>query len=320
MGAAYKDYYQILGVSRDASEEEIRRAYRKLARKYHPDLNPGSRMAEEKFKELNEAHEVLSSREKRRKYDALGAGWQAGQDFSVPPGYGAGGMGRGFAGTGGRQERDFSFGGTGFSDFFETLFGSGRGFGGGGRPMEGFGQDASMRGQDIEGDIMITLEEAYHGTARTITLQRSAGTETYKVKIPAGMQQGGKVRLPKRGEQGMGGGPPGDLLLRVHIAPHPNFHLEGDDLVCDLEVTPWEAVLGASLPVKTLDQLLKVKIRPGTQNGVRLRLRGQGFKHLNGSRGDLLVHVNVEVPETITGAERQLWEQMARMSRFNPRD
>jgi curved DNA-binding protein len=319
MPTAYKDYYQILGVSRDASEEEIRRAYRKLARKYHPDVNPGSKSSEEKFKEINEAHEVLSNPDRRKQYDALGSGWQAGQDFNIPPEFAEQFMRS--RGGGGRRARNFSFGGTGFSDFFETLFGAGGGWPGfdqGG--MEGQEAGFSSRGQDIEGDIMITLEEAYHGTTRTISLQREGGAETYKVKIPAGVEQGARIRLGGRGGPGAGSGPAGDLFLRVHIAPHANFHFEDENLIYDLELAPWEAVMGTTLIVPTLDGKLNVKIRPGTQNGQRLRLRGQGFKRIGGDRGDLLVQVHIEVPESITGNERELWEKLAQTSRFNPRD
>ncbi len=313
----YKDYYQILGVSRDASEDEVRKAYRKLARKYHPDLNPNNKPAEEKFKELNEAHDDLSNSERRKPYDALGSGWQEGQAFTGAPGFE-----EMFSQARG-QSGGFSFSETGFSDFFETLFGAGgRGrasAGGGGERGHRGAQGFSARGQDIEGEIMITLEEAHRGSIRAITLQRDNKQETYKVKIPAGIEQHSRIRLGGRGGEGLGGGEAGDLYLRVRIAPHPDFRLEGSNLIYDLELAPWEAVLGTTVIVPALDQKLNIKIPPGTQNGWRLRLRGQGFKGLGKERGDLIVQVHIEVPETVTATERTAWEALARSSSFNPR-
>jgi len=313
MPTAYKDYYQILGVSRDASDEEIRKAYRKLARKYHPDLNPDNKQAEEKFKEANEANEALSNPQRRKQYDALGSGWQEGQAFTVPPGFE-----EMFARAHG-QKGGFSFGGTGFSDFFETLFGAARGTAGGGPWGNVRGGDFSARGQDIEGEIMVTLEEACRGTTRAITLQRDEKKETYRVKIPPGIEQGSRIRLGGQGQEAVGGGEAGDLYLRIRIAPHPDFRLDGGNLIYDLDLAPWEAVLGTTLTVPTLDQKLNLKIPPGTQNGWRLRLRGQGFQFRGGKRGDLIVQVHVEVPENVTAAERATWEELARSSGFNPR-
>jgi len=310
MPTGYKDYYKILEVPRGASGEEIRKAYRKLARKHHPDLNPGDKKAEERFKEINEAHEVLSNPEKRHQYDALGSNWQHGQEFRPPPGYESQ-----FGGVG-DQDFDFRFDGTGFSDFFERVFGAGRGFQRGG----GAGRGYSSRGEDVEGDIMITLDEAFHGSTRAITVQRGKKTETYKVKIPAGVEPGSRIRLGGAGEAGIGEGPTGDLYLRVRLAPHPFLRLDGDNLVYDLEVAPWEAVLGTAVTVATLDQKLRLKVPQGVHNGQRLRLRGQGFKPRGRPPGDLLVQIHIEVPPSITAKERELWEQLARLSSFNPRE
>jgi curved DNA-binding protein len=309
MAFNYKDYYKILEVPRSASEDEIRKSYRKLARKYHPDLNPNNKPSEEKFKEINEAYEVLSKPEKRKQYDALGEDWQHGQEFRAPPGY-ENMRGSNF----GPQE--FHFGGTGFSDFFESLFGAGRFSQESGMP----GRAASSRGADVEGDIMISLEEAYRGTLRSITVQRDAARETYKVQIPAGVEQGYRIRLGGRGEAGRGTGQAGDLYLRVHISPHPYLRVEENDLIYDLELAPWEAVLGTSVTLSIFDQRLKLKIPPGTQNSQRLRLRGQGFKWLGKPKGDLIVHVHIEVPETVSETERQLWEELSKKSGFNPRN
>ena len=263
---------------------------------------------EKRFKEINEAYEVLSNTDKRRQYDALGADWQHGQEFQVPPGY----EGQ----FGGFQEgpHTFHFGGTGFSDFFESMFGGGR-FGG---ERVNYG-DISRRGQDIEGDIMITLEEASRGSIRSITVQRDDSKETYKVKIPAGVEPGFRIRLSGKGEAGSGRGEAGDLYLRVRIAPHPYLHLENENLIYDLELAPWEAVLGTTLTISTLDQKLKLKIPLGTQNGQRLRLRGQGFPRLGKPRNDLIVQIHIEAPDQVSAEERKLWEELSRVSSFNPR-
>ncbi len=308
----YKDYYKILSVARDASADEIRKAYRKLARKFHPDLNPNNKAAEEKFKEVNEAYEVLSKADKRKQYDSLGSNWQDGQNFQAPPGFeerfARGGRGRG---------APFEFhggGGANFSDFFESLFG-------GSRFHEGpNGGASSSRGQDIEGDVMISLNEAFHGCTRAITVQRQEARETYNVKIPAGVEPDSRIRLGGRGEAGTGRGQAGDLFLRVRIAPHPYLRLEGEDLFYDLELSPWEAVLGATVNIATLDEKIKLKIPPGTQNGHKLRLRGKGFKRMNQPQGDLIVHVHIEVPETLSATERSAWEELAKKSSFNPRE
>jgi curved DNA-binding protein len=215
----------------------------------------------------------------------------------------------------GQEGYEFHFGGTGFSDFFESLFGEGR-----------FGQGRTGRthvptkGEDIEGDIMITLDEAFHGSTRSITVRKSQGSEeTYKIKIPAGVESGSRIRLGGKGEAGSGRAEAGDLYLRVRVAPHPYFRLEGPDLIYDLELSPWEAVLGNAINFPTLDQTLKLKIPPGTQNGQRFRLRGQGFPRLGKPRGDLIVQIHVEVPESVTPAEKKAWEELVRVSSFNPR-
>ncbi len=312
----YKDYYKILGVDRDSSEEEIRKAYRTLARKYHPDLNPNNKQAEEKFKEINEAHEVLSDSSKRKQYDALGSSWQHGQEFRVPPGF----EGR-FQRGRGAPSYEFHFGGTGFSDFFESLFGAGRSTAGRSENDSFVDEEVfSSRGQDIEGDIMITLDEAFRGSTRSITMERNGIKETYKVKIPPGIEQDSRIRLGGQGKAGMGHGESGDLYLRVRIAPHPYLHFEGEDLVYDLELSPWEAVLGTTVTISILDQKFKLKIPPGTQNGQRLRLRGQGFPRLGKPRGDLIVLTHIEVPKSIAATERKAWEELAHKSSFNPRN
>lgn len=350
MAVRYKDYYQILGVPRDASDDEIKKAFRRLARQYHPDVAKNKREAEEKFKEINEAYEVLSDPVKRKRYDALGANWKAGQEFRPPPGWepfehefvrwdNFGQAGTGF---------EFHFGGTGFSDFFEQLFGRMRWAGAGSRFSRDLFEDEQgiKTGRDIEGDIMVTLEEAARGSVRTVTVHRTvpctacggsgerygqtcsecAGTgqtkktDTFKVKIPPGVVEGQRLRVAGRGEVGLGGDTAGDLYLRVRFARHPDFTVDGQDLIYEVELAPWEAVLGTTITVPTLSGSATIKIPPGTQAGQKFRLRGRGLPNRQGEKGDLIVVARIQVPKHVTDRERALWEQLARESNFNPRD
>ena len=349
MPLQYKDYYETLGVPRGASEADIKKAFRKLAREYHPDVAKNKKQSEEKFKEINEAYEVLSDPAKRKRYNELGANWRSGADFRPPPGWEAFARGRASGGGGpGGGASEFHFRGTGFSDFFEQLFGSqgardaagfGRGGGFGGEEMGG------ERGQDIQGDILVKLEEAMRGSVRSVSVQHAvacdqcrgtgqrnrractacggtgqvAKAETYQVKVPAGVTEGQRLRLAGRGEAGVGGGAAGDLYLRVRLARHPDFEVDGHNLIYEAEVAPWEAVLGANISVPTLNGQVSIKVPPGTQNGQKLRVRGRGLPQRGGGSGDLIVATRVEVPKRITDAERKLWEQLARESRFNPR-
>jgi curved DNA-binding protein len=326
MPVQYKDYYEILGVPRGASDNELKKAFRKLAREYHPDVAKDKKKAEEKFKELNEAYEVLGDPAKRKKYDELGANWKSGAEFRPPPGWENFSGGQAFHGRGaGSDEFEFQFGGTGFSDFFEQLFGSvGRGRAGFGRAPGFEEEELAERGRDIEGDIMVTLEEAMHGSVRTVNVRRPVGrsvkTETCQVKIPPGVTEAQKLRLAGRGSPGAGGGAAGDLYLRVRLAKHPDFEVADHNLIHEAELAPWEAVLGAEISVPALDGRVNIKIPPGTQNGQKLRVRGRGLLARNGPRGDLFVVTHVAVPAKISDAEKKLWEQLARESRFRPRD
>jgi curved DNA-binding protein len=321
MSVQYKDYYESLGVARNASDADIKKAFRKLAREYHPDVAKDKKKAEEKFKEINEAYEVLSDPAKRKKYDQLGANWKSGAEFRPPPGWESFGGRRASRGGPAGQDYEFRFGGTGFSDFFEQLFGStGRGgsrFGGGTRFDT---EDFATRGRDIEGDIMVTLEEAMRGSVRSVSVQHNSRTDTHQVKIPSGVAEGQKLRIPGRGEAGAGGGPAGDLYLRVRLARHPDFEVEDHNLIYEAAVAPWEAVLGTEISVPTLAGRVNIRIPAGTHNGQKLRLRGRGLSQRNGESGDLIVVVTIEVPTKISDEERKLWEQLARESRFNPRD
>jgi curved DNA-binding protein len=321
MATQFRDYYETLGVSKTATADEIRSAYRKLARKYHPDVAKDKKAGEEKFKEINEAYEVLGDPEKRKKYDRLGAAWQSGDFAGAPGGAGPTPEGWTFREQPFEGGTEFHFGGTGFSDFFEQYFGTRRSYGG--APDFDFGQETREtrrpRKRDIEADMLVSLPEALHGSTRTITLQRPdpAGgppkTETYKVKIPAGIREGQRIRLAGQGENG------GDLFLRVNFQKHPDFRWQDADLYYDLELAPWEAVLGTTVEIPTLDGHAKLKIPPGTVNGATFRLANLGLPRSDGKRGNLYAVVRIEVPSTVDANERGLWEELAKASKFSPR-
>jgi curved DNA-binding protein len=282
MAVGERDYYEILGVSRDASPEDIRRAYRTLARRYHPDVNKEAG-AEDRFKEIGEAYEVLSNEERRREYDNPSPRYQQGNgDVRV------------------------DFGSGDFGDIFESMFG-GRTRGGGFGGFGGF----SSRGSDQEATLEVSLQEAAKGGRRRITL---GDGRDYEVNIPAGVRDGQIIRLAGEGAAGPGGGPPGDLLLRVRVRPDPRFRVEGRDLHTEVAVAPWEAVLGAEVEVPTLDGISRVKVPPGSSCGRRLRLRGQGI-----AGGDLYARVKIVVPKKPTKKERELFEELAKTSKFDPR-
>jgi len=337
MAVKYQDYYETLGVQRDASPDAIRGAYRKLARKYHPDLNKTSE-AEERFKRVGEAYEVLSDPDKRKRYDALGADWKAGQDFTPPPGWEqfftsarrrpAGNNGFSFDMFSNFGDSPFS----GFSDFFETLFGGGdlgtraQGTGrrrGGTRRGPAF---SGAGGQDQEAEITIGLEEAYRGCTKTLTLESvspvdgaKSQSRTLELRIPPGTNDGQKLRLRGQGGRGSGGAEAGDLYLRVNIAPHPLFRLQEADLEIEAPVSPWEAALGARIEVPLLEGKASLRLQPGTQSGQRLRLRGKGYPRRGGGQGDLYVRIRIEVPKDLSARERELFEALARSSSFRPR-
>jgi curved DNA-binding protein len=319
MGANFKDYYGLLGIARDASPHEVKLAYRKLAREHHPDVAKNKNASDERFKDINEANEVLSDPEKRKKYDQLCVDRGRGEQERASDGGMQGG------------EREFHFGGTGFSDFFEQYFsGANRyGFpqgGGGGFHASEFSDAAargSMRGPDIEGEFPITLEACMHGTVIPISLQmvnrQSGKTEirSFKVRIPAGAMDGQRIRVPGHGEAGHGGGAAGDLFLRLRRAVHPEFTSREADLFHELDVAPWEAVLGAELLVPTLDGAINLHIPGFSQNGQHLRVRGRGLPiGKTGSRGDFFVILQVQLPSAINVSERALWEKLQQNASF----
>jgi curved DNA-binding protein len=315
MAVGYQDYYEVLGVGRDASSDDIRGAYRKLARKYHPDLNKEPE-ADDRFKAVAEAYEVLRDPEKREKYDRLGANWRAGEDVSGAQGYPGGGYG--YPGGGyGDVHVDFGEGGD-FSDFFENLFGGRTGTGGTRRGGNGFGGfNVPMRGADHEAMLDLTLEAAAAGGKRHITL---GDGRDYDVNVPSGVHDGQRIRLAGEGGPGVDGGPSGDLFLRVRIAPHPRFRVEGHDLNVDLAVTPSEAALGALVSVPTLTGTARVRVPAGSSSGRKLRLRGEGLPTSGGEHGDLFARIQIVVPKELDDRQRELYEQLAAATQFDPRE
>jgi curved DNA-binding protein len=313
----YKDYYQVLGVDRNASEKEIKRAYRRLARQFHPDVNPDDKQAEEKFKEINEAHEVLSDPEKRVKYDQLGANWQQWQSAGRDPGQFD--WSQWFSGMPGGTRVEWSgdlgdlFGESGagvFSDFFRTIFG---GMGGAGRTRtteDLFRRTpgGAARGQEIP--VEITLEEALHGASRVL----EGDGRQIRVKIPPGARTGSKVRIAGKGRPGHEGGPSGDLYLNITVKPHPIFERDGNDLRCDVDLDLYTAVLGGQIQAPTLGGKVSLKIPPGTQGGQTFRLRGKGMPDPRNpkQRGNLLVTVQIQIPQKLSPREKELFEELKR--------
>jgi curved DNA-binding protein len=323
----YRDYYQILGVARTATADEIKKAYRRLARKFHPDVSKEAN-AEQKFKEVQEAYEVLKDPEKRAAYDQLGSQWKSGEQFRPPPDFGSGfefrggpRQGRTRQRGGARTEEEFAEA-EGYSDFFSSLFG-GRGFAAGGSPFSDGGQRAA---RDHHARVEVDLEEAYAGTTRTLELKRpelkpdgtlELQTHTVRVTIPAGVTEGQLIRLGGQGEQSPGGGKPGDLYLEVHIKPHRLFQLEGRDITLTLPITPWEGALGATVTVPTLGGAVELRIPANSQSGQKMRLRGRGLP--GQTPGDQYVQLKMVVPPANSPEARALYEQMRDKLPFNPR-
>jgi len=317
----FKDYYEILGVGKTASPDEIKKAYRKLARKYHPDLNPGDKLAETRFKEINEAHEVLSDPEKRQKYDSFGQYWQQVGQGGPPPGAGVG-----------VQGFDFSQYGN-FDDFINDLLGrlgererTGRRVynyrtstkqpGGFGDFEEIFGGDFDQApAPDTEAAITLTLSEAFHGVQKRLQLDG----ETINVRIPPGAKPGSRIRIKGKGRVSPFSHTRGDLYLQIELLPHPFFQFDGDDLVCEVPITPDEAALGAKIKVPTPDGSVTMTVPAGIQSGQSLRLRGKGWPRPKQGRGDQIVKLQLVMPKELSTQERELYEKLRAASSFNPR-
>lgn len=309
MSVQYKDYYATLGVAKTATQDEVRKAFRQLARKHHPDVAKDKKTAEAKFKEINEAYEVLGDVEKRKRYDELGADWDRSGPHRPPPGWGPGRHPGGMGGMSG------GFEGTGFSDFFEQFFSGGAGrrpahpFGG----MGGMGEEPG-RGGDIEADLLVTIEEALHGGKKKISFRRDARApvETYEVRIPKGVREGQKIRLAGQGQAAGRRGPAGDLFLIVRFEKHPDYRIEGADLYYDLPVPAWTAVLGGETHIPTPDGPVLLKVPAGSQPGRKFRLKGRGLPMGATARGDFYAELSVALPVELTPQSRKLWESLAR--------
>ncbi|MEA3338627.1 MAG: DnaJ C-terminal domain-containing protein [Chloroflexota bacterium] len=320
----YKDYYKILGVDRGVSEKEIKRAYRQLARQLHPDVNPGDKQSEEKFKEVNEAYEVLGDADKRAKYNQLGASWQqwqrAGRDsgqYDWSQWFAGGPRGTRVEWSGDLGDlfgggASAGVGAGAFSDFFRAVFG---GAGGAGRvhttddPFRRTRGQRAMNGQDVEAPVEITLEEAFHGAARVLAREG----RRIRVKIPPGVRDGSKVRIAGKGRSGYGGGSSGDLYLNITVKPHPIFEREGNDLYCDVDVDLYTAVLGGEIRAPTLDGAVSLKIPPGTDGGSTFLLRGKGMPNPRAPKqyGNLLTTVQIRLPQDLSARERELFAELS---------
>lgn len=312
---AYIDYYKILGVDKTATQDDIKKAFRKLARQYHPDLNPNDANAKEKFQAINEANEVLSDPEKRKKYDEYGENWKHADEFEAQrkayQNQQGGGGGDGeywystdgthFSGFGGEGMHGFGGNGSGFSDFFEELFGH-RGAG------AGRGAHGAFKGQDIQGELQLTLREA----ATTHKQTFSVNGENLRITVPAGIANGQIIKLKGHGGKGLNGGPDGDLYITFNIADDPVFRRKDNDLYTDVNIDLYTAVLGGEVTVNTLDGQVKLKVRPGTQNDAKVRLKGKGFPvyKQDGTFGDLIVTYHVTIPTTLTDKQKDLFRQL----------
>ncbi len=292
----YKDYYKILGVDRKAGDDEIKKAYRKLARKYHPDVSKEAN-AKEKFQEVSEAYETLRDKEKRAAYDSLGSGFRQGQDFRPPPDW--------FDRFGGGN-RSEDLHGVDLGELFESMGLFGR---------AGRRSRRSFAGEDFEVPVRLTIEEAARGTERTVQLDGRGFT----ARIPRGATDGQRLRLPAKGGPGTNGGPPGDLYLQIALEPHALFRASGHDLDIDVPLAPWEAALGAEVEVPTLEGRVTMKVPPGSKAGQKLRLAGKGLPKPGGGAGDLYAVLSIAVPGTLTDSERKLYEELRKTSRFDPR-
>lgn len=348
MAAKTRDYYEVLGVTRSATEDEIKTAYRRLARKFHPDLNPGNKEAEEQFKQLQDAYSVLSDTESRKLYDQYGENWRYVKETGQAPPHAQGGFRpqaapNGQAGFGGYNFSGYDFG-TDAGGIFEELFG--RAAAGGARGEQRRRTRGAGRGRDTEATLELSLEEAHRGGRHTLQMQTIEpcptchgtgavnGTEvcptchgagqvlkpkTMEVNIPAGVRDGTTLRLAGQGGASLGGAPAGDLYLHIRLRPHPTFTIRGDDLETEVAVAPWEAVLGAKIQAPTVDGKVEMNVPAGAQNGRRLRLRGRGLNKRQGGRGDEYVRLRIEAPRNVTDEERRLYEELRRVSSFDPR-
>lgn len=314
MAVAYQDYYQTLGVDRQATQDQIKQAYHDLAKKHHPDVSREPD-AEAKFKQISEAYTVLSDPDKRKKFDTLGPNWKSGESFTPPPGFD--GFRFQFSSDGD------GLGAGGFSDFFSSLFGGDLGDLG-----ASFGRRRKKKlrraGRDHEATLRIPFDLAVRGGTTSFALGSSGAdgsmtSRSYEVNIPQGTLDGQVIRLAGQGEAGLGGADAGNLLLKIQVEPHPRFRLNGRDVHVTVLVSPWEAALGGTIPVETLDGIVELTIPEGSQTGQKLRLKGRGVAKSGAGQGDMIVELAIAVPHHVSGEERELFQKLARVSSFDPR-
>ncbi len=319
----YKDYYKILGIDKNASQNDIKKAYRKLAKKYHPDTNPGDKKAEEKFKEINEAYEVLGDTEKRKKYDTFGQGFNFQHGYNFDPSQ---------FGFGKNVKYEYHTGtNNDFSDFFNMFFGSGGlnfdlgnvfdGMSSSGMGSRGMGRNTGyttqypIDGNDVEANINITLEDGFKGVEKRIKVNVGGNEKTISFRIPVGIKHGEKIKLSGQGNQGVNGGKNGDLYLNVNIQPDRNFEIDGINLVSTIDLYPWDAALGTETHFETIDGRILIKVPKGIQTDNKIRISGKGYKDRKGSRGDLFVKVRIVNPSPITDEEKELYEKLRKINR-----
>lgn len=317
----YKDYYEILGVDKNATQDEIKRAYRKLAKKYHPDANPGDKKSEEKFKEVNEAYEVLGDEEKRKKYDKLGQGFNFQNGFEFDPS---------MFGFGNNIRYEYRTGrSSDFSDFFNMFFGGDSidfddlfghaGFRDKKSGRSGYYHHFPIDGEDIESEMDISVAEGFFGQEKKVTIRSGDGQQkTLSIKIPPGIMPGQKIKLAGQGKPGMNGGRNGDLYLKIAFKKGERFELEGNDLRASVALAPWEAALGCEVPFETIDGRIVVKIPPGVQTDSKIRVARKGYRNQKGTRGDLYITVKIVNPPVLTSQERDLYEKLRQVSAFRP--
>lgn len=291
---AFVDYYQILGLDKNADDKAIKNAYRKLARKYHPDLNPNDKEAQKKFQELNEANEVLSDPEKRKKYDKYGKDWEHGEEFERAR--------QARSQAGGQEGQWFSGGGEGFSDFFESMFGSSSGFGG--------GRQARFRGQDYQAEISLSMRDAYETHKQTLTVN----DKNIRITVPAGVENGQTIKIAGHGGKGSNGGPDGDLYITFSVGTDEEFRRSGNDLHLKADLDLYTAVLGGELVIETLSGKVKLPIKPETQNGSVVRLKGKGFPvyKQEGKFGDLYVTFDIKIPTNLNERQKELFTELSK--------
>ena len=309
----YKDYYKILGLEKNAKKEDVKKAYRKLAKRYHPDKNAGNKDSEEKFKEINEAYEVLGDEKKRARYDSMSSGYGFSEGYEFDPSkYGFGSWTESQKGAGSRSRN--------FSDFFDMFFGDEGAFASGHFNIDDIfsGIGRQQRGKDIEAELWIGVSEAYSGVTKKVSLRTAEGLKTMSLKIPAGILSGKKIKLKGQGERGPSD-KNGDLYVKIHIQEQKGMKLDGLDVIKDMRLSPWEAALGCKVKLDLFDKSISVTMPQGVQTDEKIRIKSMGYKDMNGNRGDWYINIKIVNPSKLSARERELYSMLMEESIFNPR-